>query len=111
TSSPTRAPMRIPPTGTGSRATSRHTRRIRSSGSAPRRRSRLAPPTASSRGTDVRLHVPTPLRWSDLDAYGHVNNARMLSLLEEARIPAFWVRTDTPEHRPAASTADTDGTP
>ena len=44
-----------------------------------------------------------PLRWSDLDAYGHVNNAEMLSLLEEARIQAFWVSADTPEHAVGAS--------
>ncbi|WP_159600978.1 acyl-CoA thioesterase [Agromyces humi] len=59
----------------------------------------------------MRLHVPTPLRWSDLDAYGHVNNARMLSLLEEARIQAFWVSTDTPEHAVGASTAVIDASP
>ncbi len=38
----------------------------------------------------MRLHVPLRLRWSDIDAYGHVNNAAMLGLLEEARIQAFW---------------------
>ena len=59
----------------------------------------------------MRLHVPTPLRWSDLDAYGHVNNARMLSLLEEARIQAFWVSDDTSEHAVGASTAVLDATP
>ena len=59
----------------------------------------------------MRLHVPTPLRWSDLDAYGHVNNARMLSLLEEARIQAFWVSADTPEHAVGASTAVIDASP
>ena len=59
----------------------------------------------------MRLHVPTLLRWSDLDAYGHVNNARMLSLLEEARIQAFWVSSDTPEHAVGASTAVIDATP
>ena len=59
----------------------------------------------------MRLHVPTPLRWSDLDAYGHVNNARMLSLLEEARIQAFWVNGDTAEHAAGASTAVIDATP
>ncbi|MDR5699888.1 acyl-CoA thioesterase [Agromyces aerolatus] len=53
----------------------------------------------------MRLHVPTPLRWGDLDAYGHVNNARMLSLLEEARIQAFWVSDETSEHAAGASTA------
>ncbi|GAB2968558.1 acyl-CoA thioesterase [Frigoribacterium salinisoli] len=42
----------------------------------------------------ARLHVPTRLRWSDLDAYGHVNNAAMLRLLEEARIDAFWAPGD-----------------
>ena len=59
----------------------------------------------------MRLHVRTPLRWSDLDAYGHVNNARMLSLLEEARIQAFWVSDDTSEHAVGASTAVIDATP
>ena len=43
----------------------------------------------------MRLHVPIKLRWSDLDAYGHVNNAEMLRLLEEARIEAFWATDDT----------------
>jgi acyl-CoA thioester hydrolase len=38
----------------------------------------------------TRLNVPIPLRWSDFDAYAHVNNAEMLRLLEEARIQAFW---------------------
>jgi acyl-CoA thioester hydrolase len=59
----------------------------------------------------VRLHVPTPLRWSDLDAYGHVNNARMLSLLEEARIQAFWMNDETSEHAVGASTAVIDANP
>jgi acyl-CoA thioester hydrolase len=30
------------------------------------------------------------LRWTDLDAYGHVNNAALVRVLEEARIEAFW---------------------
>ena len=38
----------------------------------------------------ARLHVAVPLRWSDLDAYAHVNNARVFTVLEEARIAAFW---------------------
>lgn len=37
-----------------------------------------------------RLHIPVPVRWADLDAYGHVNNSAVLTLLEEARIAAFW---------------------
>lgn len=46
----------------------------------------------------MRIHVPIRLRWSDFDAYAHVNNAEMLRLLEEARIEAFW--------RPDPGTAD-----
>jgi acyl-CoA thioester hydrolase len=38
----------------------------------------------------ARIHIGIPLRWSDFDAYAHVNNAEMLRLLEEARIQAFW---------------------
>ena len=38
----------------------------------------------------MRLTVPVPLRWADLDAYGHVNNVAVLRLLEEARVAAFW---------------------
>ncbi|PZE25614.1 acyl-CoA thioesterase [Curtobacterium sp. MCBD17_034] len=38
----------------------------------------------------ARLRVPVRIRWSDIDAYGHVNNSAMLRLLEEARILAFW---------------------
>jgi acyl-CoA thioester hydrolase len=30
------------------------------------------------------------LRWSDLDAYGHVNNARFLTLYEEARVAMLF---------------------
>lgn len=42
----------------------------------------------------TRLMVPVPLRWADLDAYGHVNNVALLRLLEEARIAAFWRHHD-----------------
>lgn len=30
--------------------------------------------------------VEIPLRWSDMDAYGHVNNVRFLRYLEDARV-------------------------
>ena len=30
------------------------------------------------------------MRWSDKDVYGHVNNARFLTLFEEARVAAFF---------------------
>jgi acyl-CoA thioester hydrolase len=31
------------------------------------------------------------VRWSDMDVYGHVNNARFLTLYEEARVAMFFV--------------------
>ncbi|MGT2426724.1 acyl-CoA thioesterase [Amnibacterium kyonggiense] len=49
----------------------------------------------------MRLTVPIRLRWSDIDAYAHVNNAAMLGLLEEVRIQAFWaVPTGAPDASP-----------
>ncbi|MEV6774015.1 thioesterase family protein [Nocardia sp. NPDC051030] len=33
-----------------------------------------------------------PLRWSDMDADGHVHNAAHLRYLEESRIDLFWSR-------------------
>ncbi len=38
----------------------------------------------------MRIHIPVQVRWADLDAYGHVNNAAMLTLAEEARIHGLW---------------------
>lgn len=47
----------------------------------------------------IICHIP--LRWGDMDAYGHVNNARIVSLLEEARVAAFGVpaATGAPSNR------------
>lgn len=36
-----------------------------------------------------RLTVPVGLRWSDLDANGHVNNVAYLTMLEDVRIRAL----------------------
>ena len=44
--------------------------------------SRRTPPTCP----DVRHEHPVQLRWSDPDTLGHVNHARALSLLEDARL-------------------------
>jgi acyl-CoA thioester hydrolase len=38
-----------------------------------------------------RFQYTCPLRWSDLDAFGHVNNARFLTLYEEARVALMFV--------------------
>ena len=35
----------------------------------------------------VKVHV----RWDDQDAYGHVNNAKYLTYMQEARVALFWV--------------------
>jgi acyl-CoA thioester hydrolase len=32
-----------------------------------------------------------PLRWSDMDSYGHVNNVQYVRLLEEARVAMLFV--------------------
>ncbi|MGV9859572.1 acyl-CoA thioesterase [Gordonia sp. NPDC003425] len=42
--------------------------------------------------------VKVPVRWSDMDVFAHINHARMVTLLEEARIP--WLFYD---ERPTAS--------
>jgi acyl-CoA thioester hydrolase len=52
----------------------------------------------------MRLAVPVTVRWSDLDAYGHVNNASLLTLLEEARVAAFWA--GGPEGSPPTAIID-----
>jgi len=47
------------------------------------------------------FRMPIELRWSDLDAFNHVNNSRYLTFLEQARIQCFegigeaWVTEDT----------------
>src|SRR5699024_241737 len=53
-------------------------------------RARGAPAHGGTLAPMPRLTIPVHMRWSDIDGYRHVNNARMLTLLEEARIAAFW---------------------
>jgi acyl-CoA thioester hydrolase len=38
-----------------------------------------------------KFRYDVAVRWSDMDAYGHVNNARFLTLFEEARVAMFFV--------------------
>jgi acyl-CoA thioester hydrolase len=59
----------------------------------------------------VRLHVPVALRWSDIDAYAHVNNAAMLRLLEEVRIEAFWATGESIDSTDGVGPAVLDGRP
>ncbi len=46
-----------------------------------------AQPTPGDAG--ARLRVRVPMRWGDMDAYGHINNVQIVRMLEEARIAAF----------------------
>jgi acyl-CoA thioester hydrolase len=57
----------------------------------------------------TRLQVPVQLRWSDMDAYGHVNNVELLRLLEEARIEAFWAHPAGPDGPLPAAGPDVNG--
>ncbi|KZF02108.1 MAG: thioesterase family protein [Rhodococcus sp. (in: high G+C Gram-positive bacteria)] len=40
----------------------------------------------------IGFHTSVEVRWSDMDVYQHINHARMVTLLEEARIP--WLLID-----------------
>ncbi|MDY6055746.1 thioesterase family protein [Micrococcus sp.] len=51
------------------------------------------PSETSGAGRSVEVRVP--LRWADMDAYGHVNNTAVVQVLEEARVAAFGVPSGT----------------
>lgn len=43
----------------------------------------------SAESVSRRIEVRIPMRWGDMDAYGHINNVQVVRILEEARIAAF----------------------
>jgi len=45
----------------------------------------------------VRYTVQVPMRWSDMDAYGHVNNVVYLQYFEMARVALFFERASLEE--------------
>ena len=45
----------------------------------------------------MRHTVPVPMRWSDMDAYGHVNNVVFLQYFEMARLDLFFERASLEE--------------
>ncbi|MEV4630077.1 thioesterase family protein [Micromonospora sp. NPDC049523] len=51
----------------------------------------MTSPVAAEHPPAARYVYHCALRWSDLDAYGHVNNARFLTLYEEARVALMFV--------------------
>lgn len=70
--------------------------------SADRHRYATVIAAACENGLMTRLHVPVHLRWGDLDAFQHVNNASFVKLLEEARFRAFWLHEDPAKATPLA---------
>lgn len=50
------------------------------------------------------MRVAVPMRWRDQDAFQHVNNSTMLTILEEARVRAFFRTGD--EDAPATAILD-----
>lgn len=46
----------------------------------------------SDAGEQFGFHTEVTVRWSDMDVFQHINHARMVTLLEEARIP--WLFAD-----------------
>lgn len=40
----------------------------------------------------ARHNYLCPMRWADMDAYGHINNTVYLAYLEQARIDVFFTR-------------------
>lgn len=51
----------------------------------------MTEPPAPATPAAGRFVYDVALRWSDMDAYGHVNNARFLTIYEEARVAMFFV--------------------
>ena len=45
----------------------------------------------------MRYTVQVPMRWSDMDAYGHVNNVVFLQYFEMARVDLFFERASLEE--------------
>ena len=59
---------------------------------------------------DYRHWITVPVRWGDMDAFGHVNNAKYFTYCESARIAYFeaiglGAQTTTPDHGPSVVTA------
>ncbi|WP_207841600.1 acyl-CoA thioesterase [Williamsia soli] len=44
-----------------------------------------------------------PVRWSDMDAFGHINHARMITLMEEARVA--WLISAGEQYAPLIKSA------
>ena len=56
-------------------------------------------PTASSLAANVRFTFRCPVRWGDMDAFGHVNNVTFLTYMQEARTGMLFAG-EAAEHIP-----------
>src|SRR5665213_580765 len=74
-------------------------RRTRSTGSESTQPARTGPPTASSLAASVRFTFSCPVRWDDMDAFGHVNNVTFLTYMQEARTGMLFAG-EAAEHIP-----------
>ncbi|MFN3841746.1 MAG: acyl-CoA thioesterase [Rehaibacterium terrae] len=74
-------------------------RRSKPAGAQPPTPASAAQPVADG-APPLLMRAPIPVRWRDLDAFNHVNNANYLTFLEEARLqwlqslPGPWVSED-----------------
>lgn len=55
----------------------------------------------------MRETAHVQVRWADLDGYGHVNNAALFTLLEDARVQTLWASDEVD----AGPMAIVDGSP
>ncbi|WP_035720162.1 acyl-CoA thioesterase [Gordonia shandongensis] len=66
-----------------------------------------ATPPDETRHTDTTrpyaFTAEVPVRWSDMDAFGHINHARIVTLMEEARIQ--WLLSAGDEYAPLITSA------
>ncbi|MEY1672675.1 acyl-CoA thioesterase [Gordonia sp. ABKF26] len=62
-----------------------------------------APSTERLGRHDFAYVADVGVRWSDMDAFGHINHARMVTLMEEARIA--WLLSAGEDHAPLITSA------
>ena len=52
---------------------------------------------------DFAFVADVPVRWSDMDAFGHINHARVITLMEEARVA--WLLSVGEQYAPLIKSA------
>jgi acyl-CoA thioester hydrolase len=57
----------------------------------------------SGDASEFAFVADVPVRWSDMDAFGHINHARMITLMEEARVA--WLLSVGEQYAPLIKSA------